>query len=160
MSSPTSDTCSARPRGRPGQGGAGAEEPRLPPTLHCAHPNPRFDFADSPFYPNTALRDWPDPGRPRVAAVSAFGLGGTNAHLIVSEPDGTPVAEHPPTRRPLPRPVFARRRLWLEAPAAHRPAHPSPAPAGPVRAASILDLHFEPNPAAGAVLGIPERTHP
>ncbi|MFC5657830.1 amino acid adenylation domain-containing protein [Streptomyces nogalater] len=133
---------------------------RLPPTLHCAHPNPRFDFADSPFYPNTALRDWPDPGRPRVAAVSAFGLGGTNAHLIVSEPDGTPVAEHPPTRRPLPRPVFARRRLWLEAPAAHRPAHPSPAPAGPVRAASILDLHFEPNPAAGAVLGIPERTHP
>ncbi|MFC9288990.1 beta-ketoacyl synthase N-terminal-like domain-containing protein [Streptomyces sp. NPDC057052] len=143
----------------------------LPPTLHCEHPNPRFDFADSPFYPNTALRDWPDPGRPRVAAVSAFGLGGTNAHLIVSEPDENAVAAHPPTRRPLPRPVFDRRRLWLEAPAAHRPAHPSPAPAappappappapaGPVRAASILDLHFEPKPAAGAVLGIPERTH-
>ncbi|WP_250399153.1 non-ribosomal peptide synthetase [Streptomyces cellostaticus] len=132
---------------------------QLPPTLHCENPNPRFDFADSPFYPNTTLRDWPDPGRPRVAAVSAFGLGGTNAHLIVSEPAP---AERPPIRRPLPRPVFERRRLWLEAPAAHGPAHPAPAPAasaGPVRAASILDLHFEPNPAAGAVLGIPERTH-
>ncbi|WP_326805428.1 amino acid adenylation domain-containing protein [Streptomyces sp. NBC_01788] len=147
---------------------------QLPPTLHCENPNPRFDFAESPFYPNTALRDWPDPGRPRVAAVSAFGLGGTNAHLIVSEPDEPAVAVRPPTRRPLPRPVFDRRRLWLEAPAAHRPATPSPAPAapapaapapaapstaGPVLAASILDLHFEPNPAAGAVLGIPERTH-
>ncbi|MFE9673016.1 amino acid adenylation domain-containing protein [Streptomyces sp. NPDC006259] len=138
---------------------------RLVPTLHCANPNPRFDFADSPFYPNTALRDWPDPGRPRVAAVSAFGLGGTNAHLIVSEPDARTAAAHPPTRHPLPRPVFVRRRLWLEAPAAHRAATPPPAPdapatAGrPVRAASLLDLRFEPNPAAGAVLGIPERTH-
>ncbi|MCW1097520.1 amino acid adenylation domain-containing protein [Streptomyces sp. RS2] len=135
---------------------------RIPPTLHCENPNPRFDFADSPFYPNTTLRDWPDPGRPRVAAVSAFGLGGTNAHLIVSEPDEAAVAEHPPSRRPLPRPVFDRRRLWLEAPDAHRPAHPSPAPEAPdreVRATSILDLHFEPDSAAGVVLGIPERTH-
>ncbi|WP_399882190.1 amino acid adenylation domain-containing protein [Streptomyces sp. BBFR51] len=152
---------------------------RLAPTLHCENPNPRFDFTDSPFYPNTVLRDWPDPGRPRVAAVSAFGLGGTNAHLIVSEPDARAVAEHPPTRHPLPRPVFARRRLWLEAAAEHRQGAPSPVPAGPVpagpvpagpvpaepvpavpvRAASILALRFEPTPTAGAVLGIPERTH-
>ncbi|MCZ9353748.1 amino acid adenylation domain-containing protein, partial [Streptomyces mutabilis] len=56
----------------------------LPPTLFCDTPNPRFDFTASPFFPNRTVRTWtPEDGRPRVAGVSAFGLGGTNAHVIV-----------------------------------------------------------------------------
>lgn len=82
---------------------------QIPPTLFCAEPNERFDFAASPFFPNTGLlRRWP--AGPRLAGVSAFGLGGTNAHAVVSAFE--PAA--PARRSPLPAPVFDRRRLWLE----------------------------------------------
>ena len=85
------------------------EHGELPPTLFCDHPNPRFSFASSPFYPVTALRPWPADGR-RLAGVSSFGFGGTNAHVVVGEAVGGP------GRRPaLPAPVFRRRRLWLDA---------------------------------------------
>jgi acyl transferase domain-containing protein/acyl carrier protein len=100
-----------------------------PPTLHCRRPNPRFDFAASPFAPQLAAEPWP--GR-RVAGVSAFGLGGTNAHAIVSAPEPRAVAGV--VRRPLPPPRFQRRRYWLERPG----TPPSPAPA----VSSLLDLRF------------------
>ena len=57
----------------------------LPPTLHYRAPNPQLSFDDSPFYVNTEVRPWPNSGGPRRAGVSAFGVGGTNAHLIVEE---------------------------------------------------------------------------
>ena len=64
---------------------------QIPPTLHVHHRNPHIDFARSPFYINTALRDWPAPERgPRRAVLSAFGLSGTNAHLVIEE--AAPVA--------------------------------------------------------------------
>jgi amino acid adenylation domain-containing protein len=66
----------------------------LPPSLHYVMPNPRIDFANSPFYVNTQLADWPSNGTPRRAGVSAFGMGGTNAHLILEEaPMAAPVLE-------------------------------------------------------------------
>jgi acyl transferase domain-containing protein/acyl carrier protein len=58
---------------------------RIPPSLHFETPNPAIDFAASPFYVNPALREWPRLGAPRRAGVSAFGVGGTNAHVIVEE---------------------------------------------------------------------------
>src|SRR4029079_9338490 len=58
---------------------------QLPPSVELERPNPAIDFAKSPFYLNTALRDWPRHGGPRRAGVSAFGVGGTNAHVIVEE---------------------------------------------------------------------------
>jgi amino acid adenylation domain-containing protein/FkbH-like protein len=59
---------------------------QLPPMLHFTEPNPRIDFANSPFFVNDRLRDWePAPGAPRRAGVSSFGVGGTNAHVIVEE---------------------------------------------------------------------------
>ncbi|HEY6324518.1 MAG TPA: type I polyketide synthase, partial [Thermoanaerobaculia bacterium] len=58
---------------------------RLPPSLHYSSPNPRIDFARSPFYVNTELRPWENNGLPRRAAVSSFGLGGTNAHAVLEE---------------------------------------------------------------------------
>ncbi len=59
----------------------------LPPTLHVETPNPRADFANSPFYPNVEARPWvqPDGGAPRRAGVSAFGFGGTNFHIVLEE---------------------------------------------------------------------------
>ena len=62
------------------------EHGQLPPSLHFESPNPNIDFDDSPFYVVTTLQDWTTPaGVPRRAGVSAFGLGGTNAHAIVEE---------------------------------------------------------------------------
>jgi iturin family lipopeptide synthetase A len=58
---------------------------QLPASLHYRSPNPSIDFAHSPFFVNGALRDWTGP-RPLRAGVSAFGIGGTNAHVIVEEP--------------------------------------------------------------------------
>jgi len=57
---------------------------QLPPTLHFTAPNPKIDFADSPFFVNTRLSDWKSTG-PRRAGVSSFGLGGTNAHVVLEE---------------------------------------------------------------------------
>jgi acyl transferase domain-containing protein/acyl carrier protein len=57
----------------------------IPPSLNCDNPNPAIDFAASPFYVNTKLTEW-KPGKwPRRAGVSAFGIGGTNVHLVIEE---------------------------------------------------------------------------
>jgi amino acid adenylation domain-containing protein len=58
---------------------------QIPPSLHFERPNPRIDFANSPFYVNTELRPWETNGTPRRAGVSSFGIGGTNVHLILEE---------------------------------------------------------------------------
>ncbi|MCA0354197.1 MAG: SDR family oxidoreductase, partial [Chloroflexi bacterium] len=59
---------------------------QLPPHLDFETPSPDIDLANSPFYVNTQLRDWPaDGGAPRRAGVSSFGLGGTNAHVVLEE---------------------------------------------------------------------------
>ncbi len=62
----------------------------LPATLHFNKPNPRIDFANSPFYVNDKLTAWEPAELPRRAGVSAFGVGGTNAHVILEQ---APVAE-------------------------------------------------------------------
>ena len=62
------------------------ENREMPPSLHFEAPNPRIDFAGSPFFVNTALRAWDAPGTtPRRAGVSSFGIGGTNAHVVLEE---------------------------------------------------------------------------
>ncbi len=57
----------------------------LPPTLHFRRPNPRIDFAASPFRVVAELTPWEPRHGVRRAAVSSFGIGGTNAHVIVEE---------------------------------------------------------------------------
>lgn len=70
----------------------------FPPTLHFTKPNAAFDLENSPFYVNAKRTEWKTDGAPRRAGVSAFGVGGTNAHLIleqapaeISEPSSHPV---------------------------------------------------------------------
>ncbi len=59
----------------------------LPATINVTKPNPIFDLEHSPFYLNTETRPWfrLDPKTPRRAAVSSFGFGGTNFHVVLEE---------------------------------------------------------------------------
>jgi malonyl CoA-acyl carrier protein transacylase len=58
----------------------------LPPSVNFEKPNPRIDFAHSPFYVNTQTHPWEvRPGEVRRAGVSAFGFGGTNFHVVLEE---------------------------------------------------------------------------
>ncbi|HLN56050.1 MAG TPA: beta-ketoacyl synthase N-terminal-like domain-containing protein [Bacteroidales bacterium] len=56
----------------------------LPPTINYSKPNPQFDFANSPFYVQDKLRKWESPD-PLMVGISSFGIGGTNAHVIIEE---------------------------------------------------------------------------
>lgn len=69
----------------------------IPPTLHFRQPNPQCGFETSPFYVAAALTAWPQNGFPRLAGVSSFGVGGTNAHVVVeAAPELSPRATPPP----------------------------------------------------------------
>jgi phthiocerol/phenolphthiocerol synthesis type-I polyketide synthase E len=73
------------------------EHRMIPPSLLFEEPNPQIDFESSPFFVNTRLREWPVNGQPRRAGVSAFGMGGTNAHVIVEEaPEPAPAGPSRP----------------------------------------------------------------
>ncbi len=71
----------------------------IPASLHFETPNPKIDFENSPFYVNTTLKEWKLEGtgadiEPLRAAVSSFGIGGTNAHIVLEEwldPESTKV---------------------------------------------------------------------
>ena len=58
----------------------------IPPSLHFERPNPQLELETSPFAVNTTLTEWTPAGSRRRAGVSAFGIGGTNAHAILEEP--------------------------------------------------------------------------
>lgn len=58
---------------------------RIPPLANFHQANPMVPLNGSPFYMPTVLQDWPARDRPRYAAVSAFGFGGTNAHVVLSD---------------------------------------------------------------------------
>jgi len=57
----------------------------LPASLHYQRPNPQIDFPSTPFYVNSQLARWPRAAAPRRAGVSAFGVGGTNVHVVLEE---------------------------------------------------------------------------
>jgi polyketide synthase PksN len=59
---------------------------QIPPSLHFQTANPSIDFESGPFYFNTQLKEWKvDDNHVRRAAVSSFGIAGTNAHLVIEE---------------------------------------------------------------------------
>ncbi|MBL8298381.1 MAG: amino acid adenylation domain-containing protein [Rhodanobacteraceae bacterium] len=78
----------------------------IPPTLHFRRPNPQIDFGATPFRVSAQAVPWPRTEVPRYAAVSSFGVGGTNAHLVLQEA--------PPTR-PLAQPAHGVELLPLSA---------------------------------------------
>jgi acyl transferase domain-containing protein/surfactin synthase thioesterase subunit/acyl carrier protein len=70
---------------------------KLPPSLNFETLNPRIDFSRSPFFVNTRLREWASNGDTRRAGISALGVGGTNAHIILEE---APERAPEPSSRP------------------------------------------------------------
>jgi acyl transferase domain-containing protein len=58
---------------------------RIPKNLHFTALNPHISLAGTPLAIPTGTVEWAGGGQPRVAAVSSFGFGGTNAHVVVEE---------------------------------------------------------------------------
>src|SRR5204862_472982 len=65
----------------------------IPASLNFDEPNPQIHFEQSPFYVNARLAEWPAGPTPRRAAVGSFGVGGTNAYVILEEDFVTPNIE-------------------------------------------------------------------
>ena len=86
---------------------------QIPPSINFTAPNPQIDFESSPFFVNTELRQWPRAEAPRRATVSSFGLGGTNAHLVLEEAP-LAAASPSPSRSALLLPLSARSEEALE----------------------------------------------
>ncbi len=104
------------------------ERRQIPPTAHFTRPNPRIDFAATPFQVAARLLDWPAAAHPRRAGVSAFGIGGTNAHVVLEEAPAGPPTGPPPARPAQLLLLSAASRTALEAATAnlarHLRAHP------------------------------------
>jgi acyl transferase domain-containing protein/surfactin synthase thioesterase subunit/acyl carrier protein len=70
---------------------------RIPPSINYETPNPAIDFASSPFYVNTKLRDFPRADTPRRAGLNSLGIGGTNVFAVLEEapPSATTETQSP-----------------------------------------------------------------
>src|SRR5262245_11153306 len=76
---------------------------RIPPSINYETPNPAIDFASSPFYVNTKLRDFPLADTPRRAGLNSLGIGGTNVFAVLEEAPPSATAD---TRSPDPFPCL------------------------------------------------------
>jgi len=77
--------------------GLALQQKKIPASLGFETPNPRIDFESSPFFVNTALRDWAQGETPRRAGVNSYGIGGSNAFFVLEE---APTRETEPSSLP------------------------------------------------------------
>ncbi|WP_145982334.1 type I polyketide synthase [Rhodococcus sp. MTM3W5.2] len=109
----------------------------VPATLHAGEPTPEVDWSAGTVALVTETRPWPELGRPRRAAVSSFGISGTNAHVILEQaPEAAVAYDVPQHISPMVRPFV----LSGKSVAAMR--------AQGLRLLSFLDDAPEPDPSA------------
>lgn len=65
----------------------------IPASLNYNESNPAINFNESPFFVNTKTKNWEKNGVPRRALVNSFGVGGTNACVVLEEPPQPKEAE-------------------------------------------------------------------
>ncbi|WP_394827288.1 SDR family NAD(P)-dependent oxidoreductase [Pendulispora albinea] len=120
----------------------------LPETLHADPPSTAVDWSGGTVRLLTEARPWPALDRPRRAAVSAFGIGGANAHVVLEQPP-EPAGEEERTdvSGPLPVLLSARSEAALRAQAArlgaHVAAHPELRLANLAHSLATTRAHFE-----------------
>ncbi|WP_425087975.1 SDR family NAD(P)-dependent oxidoreductase [Streptomyces cyanogenus] len=125
----------------------------LPKTLHIDQPTPHVDWESGAVKLLTEQTPWPDTGHPRRAAVSSFGISGTNAHLILeaapaeTPPTETPAEPAPAADGPAPWLLSARTPQALQAQAArlhtHLTHHPHLDTTTVARALATTRTHFD-----------------
>ena len=85
----------------------------IPPQVDYAEPHPELQIEASPFQISNVATEWPASQQPRIAGVTALGIGGTNAHIVVAQP---------PRRLPSADAPLPRGRVVLPLTAHHRDA--------------------------------------
>ncbi|MFJ4514355.1 type I polyketide synthase, partial [Streptomyces sp. NPDC088816] len=74
----------------------------MPQTLHADEPSSHVDWSPGTVRLLDENTDWPETGRPRRAAVSSFGISGTNAHIILEQETEAPADDEQPAVAPVP----------------------------------------------------------
>lgn len=95
------------------------ENGAIPRNLHFQTLNPQISLDGSRLVITTETTAWPRGARARVAGISGFGLGGTNAHVIVEEAPEIPAGR---ARAPIPKRLWKREQYWLPEVPKVRPA--------------------------------------
>ncbi|MCP2342695.1 type I polyketide synthase [Actinomadura rupiterrae] len=119
----------------------------LPRTLHLDEPSPRVDWTSGRVALLAGAEAWPEADRPRRAAVSSFGISGTNAHVIIEQPAEDDPAEEPRFDGPVPWTLSAKTPEALREQAQrlrdHVDARPSLHPADVARSLDVTRATFE-----------------
>ncbi|GHI34974.1 beta-ketoacyl synthase N-terminal-like domain-containing protein [Streptomyces daghestanicus] len=99
------------------------EQGIVPPQHGYETPNPLLGLATSRFFVPRTPQPWPVPRGPRRAAVSSFGIGGTNAHVVLEQAPPVPARDPEPAAGPVPLVLSARTPQALRASAERLAGH-------------------------------------
>ncbi|MFV0296922.1 MAG: aminotransferase class III-fold pyridoxal phosphate-dependent enzyme, partial [Hyphomicrobiaceae bacterium] len=125
----------------------------IPPLANYQKPNPALEIDESPFFVPREPMPWPQSSRRRMAGVSAFGVGGTNVHVVLEEapPQADDIAAAP-IDTPQLLPVSARTDAALAAALAQLADHIEQTPGQPLSdIANTLQIGRQPFEVRAAV---------